>query len=217
VERISAARPHDQILTEETGTHGADGDWLWIIDPLDGTTNYAHGFPHYAVSIGVMHAGHAEIGVIYDPMKDELFHALRGEGAFRDGQPIHVSATTEIGQSLLTTGFAYDVHETLEDDNLGHFREFVKTAQGVRRTGSAALDLAYVACGRFDGFWELSLHRWDVAAGLLLIGEAGGCCTNFTGGTVPQAGDELLASNTRLHQAMIEVLARIALPSAPID
>jgi myo-inositol-1(or 4)-monophosphatase len=206
VDRITAARPQDQILAEETGTHGGNSGWRWIIDPLDGTTNYAHGFPHYSVSIGVEHQGVREVGVIYDPMKDELFTAMRGCGASLNAKPIAVSKTTALEQSLLATGFGYDVHNS-KDDNIEHFARFLKHARAVRRAGSAALDLAYVACGRFDGFWELSLHLWDVAAGLLLIEEAGGCCTDLIGGPVPASGDRCVASNGHVHQLMLDVLA----------
>jgi myo-inositol-1(or 4)-monophosphatase len=206
VDRITAARPQDQILAEETGTHGGNSGWRWIIDPLDGTTNYAHGFPHYSVSIGVEHQGVREVGVIYDPMKDELFTTMRGGGAFLNAKPIAVSKTTALERSLLATGFGYDVHNS-KDDNIEHFARFLKHARAVRRAGSAALDLAYVACGRFDGFWELSLHPWDVAAGLLLIEEAGGCCTDLVGGPVPASGDRCVASNGHVHQLMLDVLA----------
>jgi myo-inositol-1(or 4)-monophosphatase len=206
VERIRAARPDDQILTEETGTHSGGSGWRWIIDPLDGTTNYAHGFPHYAVSIGVECNGVRDVAVIYDPMKDELFTAMRGGGAFLNGKRMAVSRTTTLDRALLATGFGYDVHQA-RDDNLEHFARFIKHARAVRRAGSAALDLAYVACGRFDGFWELSLHPWDVAAGLLLVDEAGGQCSNLVGGPVPAAGDRCLATNGHLHQAMLQILA----------
>ena len=153
----------------------------WVVDPLDGTTNYAHGFPHFGVSIGVEVDGERAVGVIYDPIRDELFSAVRSGGAFLNGARISVSETRELERSLLGTGFAYDVHRA-EVDNLDYFGRFLKRAQAVRRAGSAALDLAYVACGRFDGFWELNLHPWDVAAGLLLVDEAGGRTSDLQGG-----------------------------------
>ncbi len=214
VRRIREARPGDEILCEETGSHGGDSGTLWVIDPLDGTTNYAHGLPHYAVSIGVQLEGTRELGVIYDPMRDELFSARRGAGAFLNGERIAVSEATELGHALLATGFGYQVHSE-DDDNLEYFGRFLKRARAVRRAGSAALDLAYVACGRFDGFWELHLHPWDVAAGLLLIEEAGGRTSDLVGERAPFAGDRLVASNGPLHAAMLEVLkgdARRALP-----
>ena len=205
LERISSQRPDDEILLEETGRHAGRSGVRWIVDPLDGTTNYAHGFPHYAVSIGVEKDGTRELGVIYDPMKDELFSVQRGAGAFRNGKPIGVSQETKLERALLATGFAYDVHQA-PDNNLEHFGRFIKRAQAVRRAGAAALDLAYVACGRFDGFWELELHPWDVAAGLLLVEEAGGRVSDLNGGPVPAAGNRLLASNGHLHEPMLEVL-----------
>jgi myo-inositol-1(or 4)-monophosphatase len=158
------------------------------------------------VSIGVEREGVREAAAIYDPMKDELFSAARGKGASLNGRPLHVSGTGELHQALLGTGFAYDVHTT-EIDNLDYFARFIKRAQAVRRAGSAALDLAYVACGRFDGFWELHLHPWDVAAGMLLIEEAGGRLSDFDGGPAPSSGERLVATNGLLHDAMLRVIA----------
>ncbi|HXK26497.1 MAG TPA: inositol monophosphatase family protein, partial [Myxococcota bacterium] len=158
IERIRAARPRDAILAEEGGGEERPGaSWRWVIDPLDGTMNFAHGYPRFCVSIGIELEGCAEIGVVYDPLLDELFAATRGEGAMRNGRPIHVSSVRELGKALLATGFAYDVHRSI-DDNIAHFAKFVKRARGLRRDGSAALDLCYVAAGRFDGFWELKLR-----------------------------------------------------------
>jgi myo-inositol-1(or 4)-monophosphatase len=205
-ERLLAQFPHDGVLTEEDGEiRGASG-WRWVVDPLDGTTNYAHGLPHFAVSIAAERDGRAELGAIYDPIKDELFCAERGAGALRNGRPVGVSSIPELGRALLATGFAYDIHSNDHDDNLLNFVRFMKRAQAVRRAGSAALDLAYVACGRFDGFWELSLNPWDVAAGLVLIEEAGGRVSDFDGAAVPGSARRVLASNGRIHAAMIEVL-----------
>jgi len=205
LERITAQRPNDEILTEETGVHGGPSSVRWIVDPLDGTTNYAHGFPHFAVSIGIECDGVREVGVIYDPMKDELFRVRRGEGAFCNSKPMAVSQVTELHRALLATGFGYDVHHS-KVDNLDHFGHFIKRAQAVRRAGSAALDLAYVACGRFDGFWELALHPWDVAAGVLMVEEAGGRTSDLVGGPVPVSADRLVASNGSLHESMLELL-----------
>ncbi|MCE2391576.1 MAG: inositol monophosphatase [Proteobacteria bacterium] len=204
--RILARFPEDGLLTEEQTEHPGRSDWRWVVDPLDGTTNYAHGFPHFAVSIAAEFEGETRVGVIFDPLRDELFSAELGGGAARNGRPIRVSDTGELQRCLLGTGFAYDVHSS-EDDNLAHFRRFMKRVQAVRRAGSAALDLAYVACGRYDGFWELNLHPWDVAAGLLLVREAGGRTSDFDGGPVPSSGRRVLASNGRVHAAMLEVIS----------
>lgn len=209
---IRAARPHDAILAEEGG--GSDTllshptaarDWTWVIDPLDGTTNFAHGYPCFAVSIGIEYRGVREIGVVYEPLRNELFHALRGAGAFRNGQPIRVSDETQLERSMLTTGFAYDVHQN-EDDNLDLFRRFIKRARALRRDGSAAIDLCFVACGRFDGYWEKNLNPWDVSAGLLLVEEAGGRISNYAGNTVSRSGAQVVASNGKIHEAMLAVL-----------
>jgi myo-inositol-1(or 4)-monophosphatase len=208
VEAISRARPDDAILAEEGG--GADtggARFRWVIDPLDGTMNYAHGYPRFCVSIGVQEAGRGAVGVVYDPLLDELFTASRGAGAQRNGQPIHVSTEGDLSRALLATGFAYDVHDS-EDDNLENFARFAKLARGLRRDGSAALDLCYVACGRFDAFWEQKLHPWDVCAGNLIVEEAGGRTSDFAGGPATGDGRETVASNGALHDAVIEVLQR---------
>jgi len=206
-ERVRAARPRDALLTEEGGAESGSSGVRWIVDPLDGTTNYAHAFPHFAVSIGVELDGRREAGVVYDPMRDELFSAARGGGAALNGAPIRVSAIGELRRALLATGFAYDVHRA-RTQNLAHFERFIGCAQAIRRAGSAALDFAYVACGRFDGYWELHLAPWDVAAGLLLVEEAGGRISDFDGGPPPASGARTVASNGRVHAAMLEVLAR---------
>ena len=205
VERILSARPDDTIVSEEEGGRTGTSDVCWIIDPLDGTTNYTHAFPHFSVSIGIERDRVREVGVIYDPIKDELFSGARGLGAQRNGERIRVSQTRELHRALLATGFGYDVH-TNEVDNLDYFTRFIKRAQAVRRVGSAALDLAYVACGRFDGFWEIHLSPWDVAAGMLLIEEAGGRLSDLAGGPPPASGEQLVASNGPLHPALLEVL-----------
>jgi myo-inositol-1(or 4)-monophosphatase len=204
-ERILAARPNDALLTEENSAHAGSSGVRWIVDPLDGTTNYAHAFPHFSVSIGVEVDGRREVGVVYDPMRDELFAATRGGGASLNGVPIRVSPIAELRRALLATGFAYDVHAR-RTPNLAYFERFVGRAQAIRRAGSAALDFAYVACGRFDGYWELHLAPWDVAAGLLLVEEAGGRTSDFTGGPAPASGTHIVASNGAVHAAMLEVL-----------
>lgn len=205
LERVRKARPDDAVLAEETEAIKGTSGICWIVDPLDGTTNYAHGFPHFAVSIGIERDGVREIGVVYDPLKDELFTALRGAGAYRNDRRISVSRSTELARSLLATGFAYDVHRV--PVNVEFFERFLRRARAVRRAGSAALDLSYVACGRFDGFWELSLHPWDVAAGILLVEEAGGRVTDLDGGPPDRSGATCVATNGLLHDAMLEVIA----------
>jgi myo-inositol-1(or 4)-monophosphatase len=201
-----AAAARRAILAEEgRGDDHPDAEWRWVIDPLDGTMNYAHGYPRFCVSIGVQRRGEPCVGVVYDPLLDELFAATRGAGATRNGRAIRVSQERELGRALLATGFAYDVHRSFED-NLDHFASFVKQVRGLRRDGSAALDLCYVAAGRFDGFWELKLKPWDVAAGNLIVEEAGGRTSNFRGAPASGDGRETIASNGHLHDAIIAVL-----------
>lgn len=206
VDHIRRQYSSHSILAEERGRveQGAS-PYLWIIDPLDGTTNFAHGYPAYCVSIGLELHGFLVLGVIFDPARDELFTAVRGGGAQLNGKPLHVSSTDSLNASLLVTGFAYNIRET-QRNNLDHFTRFALKAQGLRRTGSAALDLAYVATGRFDGFWEVSLNPWDMAAGAVIVREAGGHVTNFHGDELSIYGQELVASNGRVHRAMLEVL-----------
>jgi len=204
VEGIRKRRPHDAILAEEGG-RGCDGhaDWRWVIDPLDGTTNYAHGFPCFTVSIGIEYRGQAMAGTVYHPLLGELFTALRSQGAWRNGRPIRVSRVPSLERAILATGFPYDVH-TSDEDNMVHFRNFTKCAQATRRDGSAAWDLCCVACGRLDGFWEFKLKPWDVAAGFLIVDEAGGRVTNAAGGA--PGGEDFVASNGLIHEAMLNVL-----------
>jgi len=202
--RIRSVFPDHRILAEETGTNCTDSPFNWLIDPLDGTTNYAHGLPTFCVSIALEHDGRLETGVIYDPMADELFSASRGGGAFLNDRPIRVSEEKAIGESLLGTGFSYDPGGMRI--NLRLFQEFMTRAAGVRRVGSAARDLSYVACGRFDGVWEFQLHPWDVAAGMLLVEEAGGKVTDFEGKPCTPRDQTILLSNGRIHDAMLEVL-----------
>lgn len=216
VENLARARPLDSVLAEEgSGTERAGAAYRWVIDPLDGTTNYAHGYPRFAVSIAVERAGAQAIGVVYDPLLDELYHALAGGGAFRNGRRIRVSAERELGRALVATGFAYD-KARMDDDNTREFRAFLKRAREVRRDGSAALDLCYVAGGRFDAFWEYKLAPWDVAAGTLIVTEAGGRVTDTLGGASFRSGRAVLASNGAIHEAMLEGLAA-ARPSALVE
>jgi myo-inositol-1(or 4)-monophosphatase len=208
VRRLLKAFPAYGILAEE-GTAVA-GDTRWIVDPLDGTTNYAHGYPIFCVSIALERDGEIVLGVIYDPVRKEMFSAERGHGAVLNRNRIHVSRIRSLGRAFLVTGFSYDVH-TSPDNNLDHFTNFILKAQAVRRDGSAALDLVYLACGRFDGFWELKLHSWDTAAGSLLVQEAGGRVTDFRGRPFSIYAQETLASNGFIHKVMQRVLAK-ALP-----
>jgi len=208
VDALTRERPEDAILAEEGGGTDHEGaTWRWVIDPLDGTTNYAHGYPRFCVSIGVEHQGERTVGVVYDPLLDELYSAVRGGGASCNGRPIHVSEEPDFANALLATGFAYDVQRSLED-NLNHFADVVKRARAVRRDGSAALDLCYVAAGRFDGFWEMKLHAWDVAAGLLIVEEAGGRISNMSGGPADRSGKQTVATNGHIHDTLIRLLAR---------
>ncbi len=206
VRGIEEARPGDSILAEEGSNRDRPGArWRWVIDPLDGTTNYAHAYPRFCVSIGVECDGEPRVGVVYDPLMDELYHALRGAGAFLNGRAIRVSRTRELGRSLLATGFAYDRRQS-EQDNIAHFKAFLKAGRALRRDGSAALDLCYVAAGRLDGYWEFKLSPWDVAAGALLVGEAGGRCSDVNGGADFRSGRSVVASNGVIHDAMLGVL-----------
>jgi myo-inositol-1(or 4)-monophosphatase len=208
IDRIKTYHPRHAILAEESGASGPtdqEGEWRWIIDPLDGTTNYAHGYPCFCVSIGLEHKGRMEVGVVYDPMRDELFTAERGQGASLNGRGIHVSPVDTLAGALLCTGFPYDVRERSEFAR--HFGNFIMNAQAVRRDGAAALDLAYVACGRFDGFWEEGLKPWDVAAGSLLVEEAGGRVSKYDGSPLSIYAPPILASNGLLHDEMMRVLS----------
>lgn len=176
--------------------------YRWIIDPLDGTVNFAHGFPMFCASIAYEAAGVLEYGVVYDPLRDELFEAKRGGGAWLNGKPIRVSQTDRLDRALLATGFPYDIRERLPE-TLGRLGRLMGTAQGVRRAGSAALDMCYVACGRFEGFWEENLKPWDTAAGLLIVEEAGGKVTTFSGGDYDIYAPNILASNGMLHEQIL--------------
>jgi myo-inositol-1(or 4)-monophosphatase len=205
VDHLSERFPDHDFLAEEDLSEMRGSEFCWIIDPLDGTTNFAHGFPVFSVSIALQRLGETGVGVVFDPTRGEMFTALRGSGAELNGRRISVSSTAELDRSLLATGFPYDIRESREN-NLDHFVDFAVRAQAVRRCGSAALDLCYVACGRFDGFWELKLASWDVAAGLLMVAEAGGRVTDFQGGPPDSSGRETVASNGLIHDTLIQVL-----------
>jgi len=203
--RLSAAFPGHGFLAEEGLSLPGTSGCRWIIDPIDGTTNFAHTFPIFCVSIALEQKGEVVGGVVYDPMRDELFEAVRGRGAFLNGARVRVSDIPELGKALLATGFPYDVR-TSSFNNVREFNAFIVRAQAVRRCGSAALDLCYVACGRFDGFWELKLKPWDVAAGALIIEEAGGRVSDFEGRTFDPFNQQALASNGLIHEEMRAVL-----------
>ncbi len=212
---IADLYPDHNILAEESGANDPEGprgsrsEYRWIIDPLDGTTNFAHRLPCYAVSIGVERAGEMIAGVIYDPTRDELFAAERGAGAHLNGSPIHVSSIELLERGLVVSGFPYDVRERM-NEYLPAWQKFLERAQGVRRLGSAAIDMCYVASGRIDGFWEFGLNAWDTAAGWIVIEEAGGKVTNTSGGLFENDRPSLLCSNGLIHDEMLEVLESVA-------
>ena len=200
---------HAILAEEEMTTEGKTGEYRWIIDPLDGTTNFAHGYPHVAVSIALEKSDEVILGLVYDPLRRECFRAVKGQGATLNGAPIRPSATGELEKSLLATGFPYDRRENA-DQYLAFFKAFLTRCQGIRRNGAAALDLCYVASGRLDGFWELKLKPWDVAAGALIVTEAGGSMSDFSGARFSLDGNETLASNSLIHPEMVDVLSSAA-------
>jgi myo-inositol-1(or 4)-monophosphatase len=199
--------PHHAVLAEESGASESPAEYKWIIDPLDGTTNFLHGVPIYCVTIAVERKGEVIAGVVYDPNLEELFTAEKGSGAYLNGKRIRVSQVSDLIQSLLVTGFPYDIAEN-PDSAVEHFVNFLMEGQGIRRLGSAALDLSYVAAGRLDGFWEVNLNPWDMAAGVLLVREAGGKVTDFSGAPSSIYRKQVLASNGIIHDAMLGVLKK---------
>jgi myo-inositol-1(or 4)-monophosphatase len=207
IEVLREAYPNHAILAEESGaSKGSQGDYVWIIDPLDGTTNFIHGVPQYAVSIGLQHKGVMQQGVVYDPVKNELFTATRGAGAFLNDKRIRVSPRDKIAESLIATGFPFRDNSFL-DRYMAQFKAMTMSCTGIRRPGAAALDLAYVAAGRFEGFWEIGLSPWDIAAGSLLVLEAGGLIGNLKGeGDYMETG-EVAAGNPKVFVQMLGVLA----------
>ena len=206
--RIRERVPDHAIVAEESGHHAAGraGAARWFCDPLDGTTNYAHNYPFFGVSLGVELGGALAAAAVYDPVRDEMFAAAAGEGATLNGEPIRVSAIGRVEDALLVTGFPYDVREHPER-HLPLFHDFLLRAQGVRRDGSAALNLCYVAMGRFDGMWEGDLSPWDIAAGALVIREAGGLVTGYTGEPLRLDGRRIVTANPALHARLLEVIA----------
>ena len=206
VEAIRRRYPEHGIFGEETGRTAGDSDWCWVIDPIDGTTSFIHGFPYYSISIACRKAGRTEAGVVYAPRLGELFSAERGGGARLNGEAIHVSACTELKSALMATGFAC-VRAGIRPDNLDLMPELVRSIQGVRRCGSAALDLCNVAAGRFDGYWEWGLQLYDIAAGALILEEAGGRITDYAGGAeYPEKG--VAATNGLLQEKLLPFLVR---------
>lgn len=205
VSRILKAFPAHSVLAEESHNNTRRGAFNWIVDPLDGTTNYAHGHPVFAVSIALEIDAELQWGAVFDPVKDEMYTAQRGSGALCNDAAVHVSGVETLDASLLATGFPYDIR-TSEKNNLDNFCAFALRTQGVRRCGSAALDFCYVAAGRYDGFWELKLNPWDCAAGFLLVREAGGAVTDFHGRPGSIYGGEVVASNGLIHDDMLAVL-----------
>ena len=213
---VRRSYPDHAILGEETGADGVD-DHVWVIDPLDGTTNYLHGFPVFSVSIAIKYRGKVEHGVVYDPLRNELFTATRGRGAQLNNHRVRVSRRTGLEGALLGTGFPFRDLKDL-DAYLAIFRELLTKTAGIRRPGSAALDLAYVACGRLDGFWEYGLKEWDMAAGTLLIQEAGGAVSDFEGGEAYLATGNVVGGGLRVQGAILEVVWRLgARPSVVAD
>jgi myo-inositol-1(or 4)-monophosphatase len=206
VAALTGQFPDHRIVAEEgSGPREGDSPYRWLIDPLDGTTNYAHGLPHFAVSLALQHGDETIVGVVYDPLRDELFRAERGGGAYLNDRPIQVSTVDELIRSLLTTGFPYDA--TLRPVALAHWNAFSYAAQAIRRYGAAALDLCYVAAGRFDGFYESHLGPWDAAAGALIAAEAGATITNYTNGPFDPFQGEIVATNGHIHAAILNVLS----------
>lgn len=198
--------PEHDFLAEEGLCEEKGSEFRWIFDPIDGTTNFAHSFPVFCVSIALEWENEIILGVIYDPMREELFSATKGSGVFLNEKKIRVSEIRDLDKSLLSTGFPYDIRES-ENNNIDHFINLITRSQAVRRCGSAAIDLCYVACGRFDGFWELKLFPWDVAAGALIVNEAGGRVTDFKNKEFDIFGKECLATNGLIHDQMVDVLS----------
>lgn len=207
VERVRATWPQHDIVGEEGTRQESGAEYRWYIDPLDGTTNFAHGYPVFCVSMGLERRGEMVAGVLYDPTREELFAAEKGKGAFLNGEPIHVSKTKLLCESLLATGFPS--HKRHKNPNIHFYHQITLHSHGVRRAGSAALDLANVACGRYDGFWEFNLNPWDTSAGTLLVKEAGGVVTRYDGSPWRIDSKETLASNGLLHEELMRAFKQI--------
>ena len=207
VERLLSHFPTHSIVAEEGGGQQTESEYRWYVDPLDGTTNFAHGFPAFNVTMALEKGGELIAGVVYDPVRDEMFAAERGAGAYLNQRPIRVSKVSKIQASLVATGFPS--RKRHENVNVHFYYQLAMLSHGVRRAGSAALDLAYVACGRLDAFWEFGLNPWDMAAGVLLIREAGGVCTDMRGGPLNLRGPHVLADNGLVHEEIIELFGEI--------
>lgn len=205
---LRQAFPEHAIVAEETSPNATSSTYCWYVDPLDGTTNFAHRYPHFAVSIALTCAGEPVLGVIHDPLRQELFGATRGGGAYLNGKAIRVSTTPTLNQGLLATGFPYDRRERASF-YMGHFQHFLQRSQGIRRGGCAALDLCYVASGRLDGFWEWHLKPWDTAAGSLIVTEAGGAVSDFRNGPFHPGDPQILASNGAIHSELLREMATL--------
>lgn len=208
IKKIRRFFPDHSILSEEGKPIEGSSGYRWIIDPLDGTTNFAHAFPFFCVSIALERQGRIIIGAVYDPVREELFYAEEAKGAFLNDKRISVSKVRRLSDSFLATGFSYGI--TRKDKNIENFRNLLVKSLAVRRAGSAALDLSYVACGRFDGFWEMNLHPWDSAAGMLIVEEAGGRVTRFNGSKYTPYNNDILATNRLIHRQIIKELAYLS-------
>jgi myo-inositol-1(or 4)-monophosphatase len=219
VSRIRKLWPDHDLVGEEGSRNETGSDYRWYIDPLDGTTNFAHGYPVFCVSLGLDFKGERIAGVIYDPTRQEMFAAAQGSGTTLNGNPVRVSKTQRLVESLIATGFPS--HKRHKNPNIHFYHQLTLRSHGVRRAGSAALDLCYVACGRYDAFWEFNLNPWDTAAGVLIVQEAGGTVTNFSGGPFAIESRQVLASNTLLHKELLAEFKAIfdgrveGLPSVP--
>ncbi|MGH2575614.1 MAG: inositol monophosphatase family protein [Ignavibacteria bacterium] len=207
IEVIHNAFPEHNILSEECGNLNLDSDYVWIIDPIDGTINYTHAVPIFCISVALEFKKELKLGAVYNPLSKEKFFSEAGRGAYLNGEKILVSKTKNLKDSLLVTGFPYRAKDNI-DHCIDHFNNFVKSGLPIRRLGSAAIDLCYVACGRFDGFWEVSLNPWDVAAGYLILKESGGEASDFKGNKYSIYNKQILASNGKIHSEMIEVLQK---------
>lgn len=207
LDRLRSHYPSHAVVAEETGSHGGASEYRWFVDPLDGTTNFAHGFPVFNVTLALERAGELIAGVIFDPIRDELFTAEKGGGAYLNGAKIHVSGARRILDSLVATGFPS--RKRHQNVNVHFYYQLAMLSHGVRRGGSAALDLAYVACGRLDAFWEFGLNPWDMAAGILIVNEAGGVCSDMKGGPVNLFGPHLLTDDGAIHEEMLELFGEI--------
>ncbi len=207
IEIIHSYLPEHNILSEEAGNLNKKSEYVWIVDPIDGTVNYAHGVPIFCISIALEIKKEVKLGLVYNPVSGEKFFSEKGKGAYLSEKKIKVSDVSKLKDGLLVTGFPYLAWENI-DHCIDHFNNFIRSGLPIRRLGSAALDLCYVACGRFDGFWEVSLNPWDVAAGYLIVNEAGGKLTDFTGNKYSIYNKQIVASNAKIHGEMLDVLAR---------